>query len=66
MARAFILVLDSFGIGATPDADKSGDTGSDTFGHIDEWCAAGNTAEDRPDAGPIQIPNMLTLGLGNL
>lgn len=64
MARAFILVLDSFGIGATPDADKFGDVGSDTFGHIAEWCAAGNTADDRPDAGPIQVPNMLALGLG--
>ncbi len=34
MARAFILVLDSFGIGAAPDAEKFGDVGSDTFGHI--------------------------------
>lgn len=64
MSRAFILVLDSFGIGAAPDADKFGDTGADTFGHIAEWCAAGNVAEDRPDAGAIHLPNMLALGLG--
>lgn len=64
MARAFILVLDSFGIGAAPDADKFGDAGADTFGHIAEWCAAGNTAEDRPKTGPIAIPNMVSLGLG--
>lgn len=64
MARAFILVLDSFGIGAAPDADKFGDVGADTFGHIAEWCAAGNTTEDRPKAGAIQLPNMVELGLG--
>lgn len=31
MKRAFILVLDSFGIGATADAEKFGDVGSDTL-----------------------------------
>lgn len=34
MPRAFILVLDSFGIGAAPDAARFGDAGADTFGHI--------------------------------
>lgn len=34
MKRAFIMVLDSFGIGATEDADRFGDVGSDTLGHI--------------------------------
>ena len=33
--RAIILVLDSFGIGALPDAHKFGDVGSNTLGHID-------------------------------
>ena len=32
MKRAFIMVLDSFGIGATEDADRFGDVGSDTMG----------------------------------
>ncbi len=64
MARAFILVLDSFGIGEAPDAEAFGDVGADTFGHIAEWCAAGNTAPDRAQAGPISIPNMVKLGLG--
>lgn len=64
MARAFIMVLDSFGIGAAPDADKFGDVGADTFGHIAEWCAAGNMAADRTTPGPIRLPNMLALGLG--
>ncbi|UTW58225.1 phosphopentomutase [Kordiimonas sp. SCSIO 12603] len=64
MARAFILVLDSFGIGAAPDADKFGDVGSDTLGHIADWCAAGNTSDDRPAAGKLNLPNMAQLGLG--
>ena len=34
MGRAIIAVLDSFGVGATADADRFGDVGSDTFGHI--------------------------------
>jgi phosphopentomutase len=34
MARAFVLVMDSFGLGATPDAAKFGDAGADTWGHI--------------------------------
>ena len=64
MARAFILVLDSFGIGAAPDAEKFGDVGADTFGHIADWCHVGNTAADRPIAGPLALPNMGRLGLG--
>ena len=34
MRRAIVLVLDSFGIGSAPDADKFGDQGADTLGHI--------------------------------
>lgn len=30
MKRAFIMVLDSFGIGATEDAERFGDVGADT------------------------------------
>lgn len=64
MARAFILVLDSFGIGAAPDADKFGDVGSDTLGNIAAWCDAGNVGPERPVAGQIKLPNMGRLGLG--
>ncbi len=32
--RIFGIVLDSVGIGAAPDAEKYGDVGSDTLGHI--------------------------------
>lgn len=64
MARAFILVLDSFGIGEAPDAEHFGDTGADTLGHIADWCARGETAEIRPVAGPLKVPHMVRLGLG--
>jgi len=63
MARAFLFVLDSFGIGGGPDAAAFGDLGADTLGHIAEFCAAG--AADRPGlrAGPLRLPNMSALGL---
>lgn len=56
MKRAIILVLDSFGIGALPDANKFGDVGSNTLGHIDEYCKKNNLS--------FNIPNLLNLGLG--
>lgn len=34
MARAVILMADSLGIGAAPDADKFGDVGANTFAHL--------------------------------
>jgi phosphopentomutase len=34
MARAIILVLDSFGIGHAPDAEKFGDVSANTFAHL--------------------------------
>ena len=64
MARAFVFVLDSFGIGGAPDAAAFGDEGSDTFGHIEEECANGRG--DRPGlrSGPLNLPHMRALGLG--
>ncbi|UAB71049.1 phosphopentomutase [Vibrio sp. SCSIO 43132] len=62
MKRAFILVLDSFGIGATVDADKFGDAGSDTLGHIAEQCAKG-LADTSERNGPLFLPNLSKLGL---
>ncbi len=56
MSRAFILLLDSFGLGALPDADKYGDTGANTLGHIAKWAL---------DAGrPLALPNLERIGLG--
>jgi len=56
LTRAIILVLDSFGIGATADADRFGDVGADTFGHIAEQRA-------KSAAGPLRLPNLSSLGL---
>lgn len=64
MARAFVFVLDSFGIGGAGDADRYGDTGSNTFGHIAEACAAGRGDRDGLRQGPLKLPNMAALGLG--
>ncbi|MFA0440461.1 phosphopentomutase [Vibrio sp. 10N.286.49.C2] len=61
MKRAFILVLDSFGIGAAGDAEKFGDVGSDTMGHIAEHCASG-LADNEHRQGPLTIPNLSKLG----
>lgn len=61
--RAFILLLDSFGIGALPDADKFGDVGSDTFGHIEEACASGRANLAGVRSGELNIPQMDSLGL---
>lgn len=51
--RIFLIVLDSFGIGEAPDADKFGDVGSNTFK------ACYNT-------GLLKLNNMRKLGLYNI
>ncbi|MBT8143082.1 MAG: phosphopentomutase [Gammaproteobacteria bacterium] len=56
MSRAIIIVLDSFGIGATADADRFGDVGANTLGSI-----ARVRAESAQ--GPLKIPNLARLGL---
>ena len=63
MARAFLFVLDSFGVGGARDADDYGDLGSNTLCHIAEFCASG--AGDRAGLreGPLHLPNMSSLGL---
>lgn len=54
--RAIVLIMDSLGIGAAPDAARFGDVGADTFGHIAaRRAAAGN---------PLKIPHLERLGLG--
>jgi phosphopentomutase len=50
MSRAFLFVLDSVGIGGAPDAEKFGDSGANTFGHIAEKI-------------PLHVPNLASLGL---
>jgi phosphopentomutase len=63
MARAFLFVLDSFGIGGGPDAAEYGDDGADTLGHIAEFCASGAGDRDGLRSGPLMLPNMSALGL---
>lgn len=63
MKRAFIMVLDSFGIGSTKDADKFGDVGANTLGHIAQWCASHRKNIDGSNK-PLYLPNLSQLGLG--
>jgi len=51
--RIFLVVLDSVGIGAMPDAADYGDEGRDTLGHIAELRG-------------LDLPNMVRLGLANI
>jgi len=53
MKRVFLIVLDSFGIGAQPDADRFGDAGANTLAS----CAR---------SARLQIPNLIAAGLGNI
>ncbi|WP_108649440.1 phosphopentomutase [Dongshaea marina] len=64
MKRVFILMMDSFGIGASADADKFGDVGANTMGHIAERCAAGK-ADEQGRQGPLTLPNLNKLGMGH-
>jgi phosphopentomutase len=63
MPRALILVLDSVGIGAAPDAAEYGDAGADTLGHIAEACARGE-ADTGTRSGPLRLPELVRRGLG--
>ncbi|MGE4071284.1 MAG: phosphopentomutase [Lysobacterales bacterium] len=61
MRRAWLIVLDSLGIGALPDAGRFGDTGADTLGHIAQWCARPLAEGGR--GRPLTLPNLVRLGL---
>lgn len=63
MTRAFILLLDSFGIGALPDAEKFGDVGSNTARHIAEFCHQGKCDKEGVRKGSLHLPNLVRLGL---
>lgn len=52
--RALLIVLDGVGIGNAPDAASYGDSGANTLGHIFEHCPT------------LSLPNLCSLGLGNL
>lgn len=52
--KTLLLVLDSVGIGALPDAQLYGDEGSNTLGHIAEVVDG------------LKLPNLARLGLGKI
>ncbi|MGH6678034.1 MAG: phosphopentomutase, partial [Bradyrhizobium sp.] len=56
--RAMILVMDSVGIGAAPDAARYGDEGADTIGHIAEACSRGDADGPRRE-GPLHLPHLV-------
>jgi len=64
MSRAFLIVLDSVGIGAGPDAARYGDEGSNTVGHIAAACASRNADRAGVREGEIRLPNLARLGFG--
>src|SRR3954453_14978686 len=63
MPRAFLLVLDSLGVGGAPDAHRFDDAGADTLGHIAQVCATGHADRAGLRAGLLAVPNLLALGL---
>lgn len=58
MRKVVLIITDSLGVGALPDAHVYGDEGADTFGHI-------LTAFDE-DGREFKIPNLRALGMGNI
>jgi phosphopentomutase len=52
--KVCVIVMDSVGIGESPDAGRFGDAGANTLGHI---------AEQVPG---FSLPNLQSLGLGNI
>lgn len=52
--RVFVIVLDSLGVGALPDAASFGDSGAHTLDHIVEA------------AGGLDVPNLRAIGLGHV
>jgi len=52
--RVLLIVCDSFGVGAAPDAEAYGDAGSNTLGHV------------AASVGGLHAPNLAALGMGSL
>jgi phosphopentomutase len=65
MARVFLIVLDSVGIGGAPDAAEFEDAGANTLGHISIACAEGRGDRRELRQGPLRIPHLAALGLGH-
>ncbi len=68
MPRAFLIVIDSVGIGGAKDAasffnNEIPDTGANTLGHIKIECAEGRAENGR--TGPLFVPHLNALGLSS-
>ena len=61
--RVCILLMDSFGIGASLDAAAYGDVGANTFVHIHEACNRGEAEIPGVRQGPLILPNLAKMGL---
>jgi phosphopentomutase len=64
VTRAFILVLDSLGVGGAPDAKDYGDEGADTLGHIAQRCASSDANRSGVREGALRMPYLRALGFG--
>jgi phosphopentomutase len=54
VARATVIVMDACGVGALPDAERYGDAGTNTLGHLADL------------AGGLDLPTLQALGLGSI
>ena len=54
MKKVVLIVLDSVGVGELEDASLYGDKGAHTLDHTNEAC------------GGLKLPNLISLGLGNI
>ena len=54
MKKCILIVIDSLGVGAAPDADKFGDEGTNTFGNVAKV------------VGGLDLPNFEKLGFGSI
>ena len=59
MSKAVLIITDSLGVGALPDAHVYGDAGADTFGHILE-------EYKKCEGKELEIPNLRALGMCNI
>ena len=58
MSRVTLIVLDSVGVGALPDAANFNDEGTFTLGHVKEYA--------EKNMGGFHVPNMRAMGLYNI
>lgn len=54
MSRVILIIMDSLGVGALPDAERFGDVGVNTLNNIAK------------NVSSFKIPNLVNLGIGNL